>query len=234
MRLDEKGWLQAEAGDAKVVALPTVRTTTLEVPSPLGLVWHTTGGVGGPNFAEVLARRIQDYRRGVDRPASWHFLIAKNGDIFQSASFSVGTWHVGMPGNIAGWAFKNINHATIGVELANAGPLLGHEGQFYAWPYWKPGSDKFPEPRFRIAPGRVVVRDLVAFDGFPDAQIASAGKLAECLARRLGWDVAALQHGHADFAAPRKTDPGPLWMKGILPGLIAAMELGTSSGEGRV
>jgi N-acetyl-anhydromuramyl-L-alanine amidase AmpD len=138
-----------------------------------------------------------------------------------------------MPGTIAGRTFKNINHATIGVELANAGPLIGHEGQFYAWPYWKAGSNKFPEPSLRIEPHRVVVRDLVAFDGFPEEQVTSARKLVEVLVRALGWDTSALRHGHADFAAPRKTDPGPLWMKGILPDLIAKMQPGSSSREGR-
>jgi hypothetical protein len=225
MRVDEKGWLLAEAGDPRIVILPTVRTYALEVKAPLGLVWHTTGGVGGPGRAEALVRRIQTYRRGVDRPASWHFLVAKeDGTIFQSAPTTVGTWHVGAPGELAGRSFKNINHASIGVELENAGLLVERDGQFYTWPYYLPGGHT-PDPRSRIERGRVAHHEASAFDGFPDAQIFSATALATCLVRAFGWDETALCHGHADFAAPRKIDPGPLWMKDVLPRILPQMGL---------
>jgi hypothetical protein len=102
MRLDDEGWLVAEEGDPAVARYPTVRRSPLVVPAPLGIVWHWTAGRGGPGFAEALARRARTYRRGIDRAASWHVLIAKDGGIHQSAPFTVGTWHVGRPGVIAG------------------------------------------------------------------------------------------------------------------------------------
>jgi hypothetical protein len=231
MRVDEKGWLLAEAGDPRVVLLPTVRTYRLVVKTPLGLVWHTTGGVGGPRWAEMLARRIQTYRRGIDRPASWHFLVAKDGTVFQSAPTTVGTWHVGMPGVLAGQPFENINHATIGVELENAGLLVESAGQFYTWPYYLAGGHT-PDPRARIDRARVAHHEASAFDGFPETQILSATVLATCLARAFGWAEAALRHGHADFAAPRKIDPGPLWMKDVLPRILAIAGLAARSTGG--
>ena len=72
-----------------------------------------------PDFAaelsgEALARHSQTYQRGIDRPASWHVLIAKDGVIYESAPFSIGTWHVGKPGLIAGQRFENINLTQVG------------------------------------------------------------------------------------------------------------------------
>ncbi|MFH0900566.1 MAG: hypothetical protein V2A73_08045 [Pseudomonadota bacterium] len=77
--VDDAGWLISEDSSVRVIRLPTVRRCQLEVPAPLGMVWHWTGGAGGPGFAESLCRRIQRYRRGIDRPASWHLLIANAG-----------------------------------------------------------------------------------------------------------------------------------------------------------
>lgn len=219
MRVDEKGWLLADVGEPRIVILPTVRTYRLVVRAPVALIWHTTGGVGGPRWAEVLARRIQTYRQGVDRPASWHFLIAKDGTIFQSAPTTVGTWHVGMPGVLGGRSFENVNHASIGVELENAGLLVENAGQFYTWPYYLAGG-RTPDPRSRLDRQRVAHHEGHAFDGFPEAQVLSAAALSTGLAHALGWDESALRHGHADFAAPRKIDPGPLWMKEILPRIL--------------
>jgi hypothetical protein len=124
MKVDDQGWLVGADGEPVGKRYPTVRTYELATPAPLGIVWHYTDGVGGPGYAEGLARHIQTFRRGVDRPASWHLVIAKDGAIYQSAPFTVGTWHVGKPGIIAGRRFANINHVTVGCELENAGRLL--------------------------------------------------------------------------------------------------------------
>lgn len=221
MRLDAHGWLKAEPGDTPVIHLPTVRTRVLATGGPLGLVWHATGGVGGPRFAEGLARRIQTFRRGIDRPASWHVLISAVGAIYQSAPFTVGTWHVGRPGLIAGVQCSNINSVTIGVELENAGPLLQIQGAFYAWPYWLDRVRHRPDPRYRIESARVARIGAHAYDAFPPPQIASAYELVVAIARNKGWSADAFRHCHSDFAAPKKTDPGELW-KAILPALLDA------------
>ncbi len=91
MKIDKEGWLEPGDGDPKVTRLPTIRTYRLLVPAPLGIVWHWTAGRGGPGFAEALARRAQTYQRGIDRAASWHVLVARDGAIYQSAPFLVGT-----------------------------------------------------------------------------------------------------------------------------------------------
>jgi hypothetical protein len=222
MRLDADGWLCPEPGGAKVIHLPTVRTSPLAAGGAVGLVWHATGGVGGPRFAEGLARRIQTYRRGVDRPASWHVLIsAQAGTLYQSAPFTIGTWHVGLPGVIAGIHVRNINAVAIGIELENAGPLAQIQGAFYAWPYWLDHARRKPDPRYRVAASRVVRVNGRAYDAFTSAQIASARELVIALIRYKRWAREAFTHCHSDFAAPRKTDPGDLW-NASLPALLDA------------
>lgn len=221
MRVDEKGWLQRESVDPAIQHFPTIRTCRLAPGGPLGLVWHATGGVGGLRFAEGLARRIQNYRRGVDRPASWHVLIAASGTIFQSAPLTVGTWHVGRPGVVGGTNHPSVNAVTIGVELENAGPLVRVQGGFYAWPHWLDRERGKPDPRYRIAAERVAYVDKHAYDAFPALQIASARALIRAIAKDKAWGQDAFRHCHADFAAPTKTDPGPLWTS-LLPDLIEA------------
>jgi N-acetyl-anhydromuramyl-L-alanine amidase AmpD len=219
MRVDEKGWLQREPADGPITHLPTVRISRQAPGGPVGLVWHATGGVGGLRYAEGLARRIQTYRRGVDRAASWHVCIAASGAVFQSAPFTVATWHVGRPGIIDGVQHPSINAVTIGVELENAGPLVRVQGGFYAWPHWLNRQAGKPDPRYRVDAERAVSSGKHAYDDFPERQLASARALVRAVAAYRDWGPDACRHCHADFAAPTKTDPGPIWT-GLLPGLL--------------
>jgi hypothetical protein len=222
MIVTKDGWLQGEPNGPRVVRYPTIRTTPLAPPAPRALVWHATGGVGGPRFAEGLARRIQTYRRGVDRAASWHILIArKSGDIYQSAPITMGTWHVGKPGTIAGVFYPHINNVSIGVEIENAGPLVHVGGAYYAHPFWLDATKRIPDPHCRVPIERVRAFEGRRYDTFTEAQTATAAELVAALANHLRWSAAEFMHCHAEFGAPLKTDPGPLWMKVFLPRVLS-------------
>jgi hypothetical protein len=228
MRVDDDGWLVHEDGDPRVVRYPSVRTYALVVPAPLGIVWHWTAGRGGPGFAEALARRAQLYRRGVDRAASWHVLVAKDGTVFQSAPFTVGTWHVGRPGVVAGRRFENVNRATVGCELENAGRLRKIGDRFFCWPYFTnpaaPAHERRADPRCAVDPSRAVVGPgQGTFDAFPPEQERAATKLLAALVVRFGWTRDASAYGHRDFDSPRKEDPGPLWAGVVLPRALDAV-----------
>ena len=225
MKIDEEGWLVAEGSEPKVVRLPTVRTYRLVVPALLGIVWHWTSGRGGPGFAERLARRVQTYRRGVDRPASWHVLVARDGVIYQSAPLLVGTWHVGRPGVIAGQRLDNINRATVGCELENAGRLRKIGERFYCWPFWTnpsaPVYERRPDPRCAIDTDRaIVVQGRGIFDAFSPEQQASAAAMLTALVARFSWSREVCSYGHRDFDPKRKEDPGPVWADSVLPQIL--------------
>ena len=225
MKVDDQGYLVRADGDPVGQRLPTVRTYALATPAPLGVVWHTTDDRGGPGYAEALARRIQTFRSGVDRPASWHLLIGKDGALYQSASFNLGTWHVGMPGVIAGRRFPNINHATSGIELENAGRLRRLGELAYCWPYYinpqAPGNERKPDPRCALSLDRAVATPEGLFDTFTDAQEASATVVVRALVARYGWTREACAYCHADFDPQRREDPGPIWKRTILPRVLA-------------
>jgi len=169
MLIGPDGWAVENAeGLPSLLRVPSVRSCLFaaELRAPLGLVWHWTGGPAlGPAFATALAEEIRGFDRVKDRAASWHFLVAKNGRIFQSIQTDRGAWHVGRPGRIGGkpemvqvhadpitglpsgepiwdamaWPgrlFANINAATIGVELENSGRLEKVGERFYCWPFW--------------------------------------------------------------------------------------------------
>ncbi|HTP24121.1 MAG TPA: N-acetylmuramoyl-L-alanine amidase [Anaeromyxobacteraceae bacterium] len=225
MRIDEQGWLVVEDGDPPVKRYPTVKTTPLARPKPLGIVWHWTGGRGGPGFAEGLARGAQNYRRGIDPPASWSVLVAKSGTLFQSAPFLVGTWHVGMPGVIAGERFENINRATVGCELENAGSLRRIGDRYFCWPFFfnpgAPAQELRPDPHCILEEERVAFAPCAgAFDAFPPAQVVGATVLLRALVAAYGWSREACSYGHAEFDPTRREDPGALWKHTHLPRVL--------------
>jgi N-acetyl-anhydromuramyl-L-alanine amidase AmpD len=233
MLLDARGWLtNTVLGEPRVVLWPSTRTSALEVPYPLGVVWHWTAGRGGPGFAEGCCREIQTYDQTKDRAASWHFLVAKNGTIHQSVPTTSGAWHVGRPGTIGQRVTLNINRCTIGVELENAGRLLKLGPKCYCWPFWlnpdATPNKKQPDPRLEVDPVRAIYanggfwRDAEGgfFDSYTPAQVAGAEALLRTLVTAFKWAPAVCGYGHVMFDFPRKEDPGPLWLQGALPTIL--------------
>ncbi len=222
MLVNVEGWI--EGATQRI----SPRSSHLKVPSPLGIVWHYTGGAGGKGYAEKLAHRIEHYDRATDRPASWHLLIAKDGEVFQSVSALRGSWHVGRPGKIAGTNFENVNHSTVGVELENAGRLKRvNGGQWFCWPYWSDKEKGLPDPACEVHASRAVrVQGEGSFDCFPFTQEAAAIDVLSSLVERFGWTRDVCGYGHRDFDYPRKEDPGPLWARTVLPRILDAVFAG--------
>ena len=121
---------------------------------------------------------------------------------------------------MAGHRHGNVNAATIGVELDNAGPLKEVAGRAYAWPYWRDAGRRRPNPRYVVPAGNVEYHDGEPYDGFPASQVRAAVEIVDALRNFLGWTREAAGYGHSMFAAPSKTDPGRLWMEQRLPRIL--------------
>lgn len=225
LRVDHRGWLLSEGEAPLVKRFFTVRTSPLLVPTPRGLVWHWTGGTGGPRYCERLARDVRQYRGGGPAP-SWHLVIGADGALYQAAPFLEGTWHVGRPGAVGGQRFENVNRATVGVELENAGRLMQIGERVYRYPYWaraRGGAPKAPNPNLAVDRHRVIdVPGAGLFDRFTLAQERTAALLIRALAKAYGLTPEAFRYGHADFDASQREDPGPVWMERHLPRALEA------------
>jgi len=157
----EGGWLDTAApapGDPRMVLYPSVRHKRLIVPTPIALVWHTTDMPNeDPAEAEALAKRIQRFDMQRDRAASWHFLIAKNGALFQSVSCLRGSWHCAPAGLLRG-VRGSINKRSVGVEVQKAGRLRKLGSRYYSHPFYIKNT-KTPDPKRWMDPARVVVAE---------------------------------------------------------------------------
>jgi hypothetical protein len=222
LAFDKAGWLQPASS---VVHAPTVRTCALVVERPLAIVWHGTGGTCRNGMAERMVRRIQTYRRGLDRSASWHFLVGVDGSIFQSAPLTVGTWHVGRPALIGGRPFRNVNAATVGIELENPGRLLEMHGRFYCWPFFSnptaPRSERRPDPRCEVPSAlALAVSGGAWWSTFPKVQESAATRLMDAIAGALERPRAACAYTHRQLDPARKEDPGRLFEETVLPRML--------------
>ncbi len=226
LTISEDGWLEGPG----VVRVPSVRHFALTSrtpdgePGPLGVCWHWTGGVCRPGYAARLAQRIRGYKRGVDRAASWHVVIAKQGWVYQSISFEQGAWHSAVGRVADGPQAHRVNRSLVGIELENAGRLRYLEGAWRCHPYWKarpagaPSTDLLREadPALTVPPARrVLVAAQGAFDEFPDAQVTAAACVLRALVARYGLAPERCGFQHGDFE-PRKEDAGPVW-RAMLP-----------------
>lgn len=219
MRIDATGWLSTEEGDPEWVQVPSARHSSLSVPMPVAIVWHTTDTLAS---AETLARRIVALPKQGQRAASWHALVGRDGRIWQSVPFLRASWHVGRGGKIGGVEYASVNKVTVAIELENAGRIEKTSGGLcYVYPYRQPDGSR--DERLRIDADRAVEVNGKWWDGFTSAQESSAGALLQALASAYGWSREACGYGHRDFDSPRKEDPGPVWMGEVLPRILAGL-----------
>lgn len=229
LTVDEGGWLQGPG----VMRLPSVRHGALTSHiahgerGPLGVCWHWTGGVCRPGYARRLAEKIRTYRPAVDRAASWHLVISKQGWVFQSVPLDRGSWHcaIGSVRDDAGLTHR-VNRCLVGIELENAGRLKFLDGAWRCHPYFRrnAASHRADQDRlYEAADPALAIEDNRhelspgngTFDRYPQAQVTAAGFVLAAIATRYGTSAMRCGFLHGDFE-PRKEDAGPLWRTRLL------------------
>lgn len=154
------------------------------------LVMHYTAGLSAAGAISWLCNPVAK--------ASAHLVIAQDGTVTQLAPLNVACWHAGK----STWAKRsNCNAFTIGIELANPGPLNKTASGYATAMEHKPIPAKDVILAAHKSGGPV--RPWAAY---PAAQIEAALGVAQAIVSAYGLkDVI----GHEDIAPGRKTDPGP-------------------------
>lgn len=162
------------------------------------LVLHYTAGYSAASSVSWFLKP--------EAKASAHFVIERDGVVTQMAPLEDRTWHAG--GGSSRWRGKAVNSRSIGIEIANLGPLKadGRGGWIDVYGRAWRGTP------FLDTSGR-------AWEPYPEAQIVAVLGLVAELKRR--FPVLALHDesqgqlpricGHQDVDPKRKIDPGPAW-----------------------
>ena len=151
------------------------------------LVIHYTQGASG--------RSSIDYWKELDNGICAHLVIERNGYIYQVRPFNRTCGHAG----VSRWRdpstfnrYKNINHCSIGIELANAG---NNEQLAQRW-------TKLPLIEAQHRNGGPVQK----WEAFPEEQVEACIDAARAIVSAYHLDDVT---GHDCVAPERKLDPGP-------------------------
>lgn len=209
LTVSDDGWLQGE-GVRKYPSSRCYSKLSTKDGKPTAIVWHWTAVQVD---SDKLAKRIQ-----TGEGSSWHVLIAKDGSLIQSVPFIKGAWHCAA-GKIDGIA---PNRCSVGVEMENLGEVREDDAGVYRggrmvdgkWTY----DSKGPKAQGVIAHGKK------SYEAWTPAQIEAAERLARCLKTEYGMTDKNLSWGHVDLDPKRRSDPGPVWAKQVLPGILKKLK----------
>ncbi|MED5546142.1 MAG: N-acetylmuramoyl-L-alanine amidase [Pseudomonadota bacterium] len=172
-----------ELNGAPVRQVPSPNVSSAYRVKPTKLVMHYTAGGAGSGSAAWLANP--------NAGASAHFVICRDGTVIQCVSVDRRAWHAGK----SQWGgLTNLNSYSIGIELANWGPLRD-DGTTAAGK----AVDYIEAAHKNGGPVR-------KWEVYPAAQIAAAEAVARAIAAYHPIDEIV---GHDDIAPARKLDPGP-------------------------
>jgi N-acetylmuramoyl-L-alanine amidase len=156
---------------------------------PQYLVMHYTAGASASSSVRWLCDK--------QAKASAHLVIGRDGGVTQLVDFNRKAWHAGR----SRWnGREGVNGFSIGIELANSGPLTGGAGR------WRTAfGSRVDDENVIVAvhPNDGVER---GWERYTEAQLGRVRDVASALVDEYGLKEIV---GHEDVAPGRKTDPGP-------------------------
>lgn len=174
-----------------------------------GVVIHWTAGGDAEKTAHWAAKEHM-FR-------SWHFLVGRDGRVYQQVPLSRAAWHAGHSSWVRadGECHDNANPHTVGIELANWGPVLSVGGDWRV----ELGGQTYPYRGRRPVWSTLQWDNGDSMDGwwepYPEKQLQALKGLLGNLA-----DAGVPMHlrGHNEIRMPfgltgqrPKMDPGPLF-----------------------
>ena len=175
--------------------------------NPMYIVIHYTAGGS--------AASTVDWFMQPENKVSAHFVIERNGDITQCVSLNNRAWHAGSS------EYKGVvglNAYSVGIELANWGPLRRDLQTGFYYPYAQ------TNPVYDIPQNRVIgilPQDkesiYVYWERFPAEQLFSLALLCYCLCQSLPIQELL---SHAEISPGRKIDPGPAFPLDVFKRLV--------------
>lgn len=185
-----KGVLKQDGKSVEQVKSP--HTSGDFAKAPKIVVMHYTAGSS--------ARSSANWFKNPKASASAHLVIGRDGTVIQCVSFDKVAWHAGRSrwGGIVG-----LNRHSIGIELANWGPLVSANGE------WQSHSGaRIPDPVMAVHRNGNPdgSRNPIGWERYPEAQMQVAQEVVRALVEKYGIEQIL---GHDDIAPVRKSDPGP-------------------------
>lgn len=135
---------------------------------------------------------------------SAHLVLDQSGKVTQLAPFNRACWHAGQ----SKWGkVTAINSNSIGIEMANCGPLKKMaDGSYRA----ELAKKTFQPSEVVVAGHKNSPKTVIGWDDFPAAQVLESEEIMAAIAKTYSIkenDVV----GHDDIAPIRKVDPGPAY-----------------------
>ena len=172
--------------------------------TPTAVVLHYTGGGDATGTLSWLTSTMAR--------ASAHFLVGRDGRTWQMVDLDRAAWHAGK----SEWQHEgkrrdDVNDFSIGIELANYGPLVRRDDRTFAYAsasrlfdYTQTGTPEFR--RLEFAPGNAIES---WWEPYYEPQLRALEQLLERLREHHPLELV----GHEEIAVPRgrKSDPGPLF-----------------------
>ena len=153
------------------------------------VVLHFTVAYSAIRTAKYLANQARG-QDGLIIPAkaSAHFVVDRDGTIYQLAPLSDRCWHAGSKAGSSRWRGQPVNPRSIGIELANLGPLFREGGSWVDWWGRKYAGKVHPNPhalnRDESDHTSALIRQWFATKGRPCPDDTAGAPFAD-----LAWEV---------------------------------------------